>query len=140
MKLIKKYEFCSAHFYNNTKWPDSKNLDEFGKCFSKYGHGHNYQLVISLTTTLPNLKILSNDLDQIVSEILKSLDHKHLNFTNWHFKKTIPTTENITVYIKNKIQKSLKRDDFEVILFELNSLYAKFPLKSESHARGNKTI
>ena len=42
--LTKKIEFSSSHRYWREEWTESKNLEVFGKCTSKYGHGHNYVL------------------------------------------------------------------------------------------------
>ena len=42
--LTKKIEFSSSHRYWRDEWSEAKNLEVFGKCTSKYGHGHNYVL------------------------------------------------------------------------------------------------
>ena len=42
--LSKKIEFSASHRYWNDSWSEEENLKHFGKCTSKYGHGHNYVL------------------------------------------------------------------------------------------------
>ena len=42
--LTKRMEFSASHRYWNNNWSEKKNLEVFGKCTSKYGHGHNYVL------------------------------------------------------------------------------------------------
>ena len=40
--LSKKIEFSASHRYWNDSWSEEENLKHFGKCTSKYGHGHKY--------------------------------------------------------------------------------------------------
>lgn len=82
--------FSCAHFYHQPKWSIEKNNLEFGKCFSQFGHGHDYRLVVYSAP--------SSDLNAALNALKEHLDHKHLNFMIEYFKTNIPTTENICLY------------------------------------------
>ena len=48
----RKAHFNAAHRLCNKTWSDEKNLEVFGKCSSPNYHGHNYELVVSVTGTI----------------------------------------------------------------------------------------
>ena len=51
MKLTvnRKSHFNAAHRLYRPDWSDDKNDKVFGKCANKNFHGHNYELIVSLT-------------------------------------------------------------------------------------------
>ncbi|GIL18861.1 MAG: hypothetical protein BroJett040_26120 [Oligoflexia bacterium] len=99
--MIKGLEtsFSCAHFYNQPAWAIDKNKATFGKCYSQYGHGHDYRLQIEFIEA-ENTK---SEVQKILNLLKEELDHKHLNFDISHFQKTIPTTENIALYCRKRI-------------------------------------
>jgi 6-pyruvoyltetrahydropterin/6-carboxytetrahydropterin synthase len=63
-----------------------------------------------------DMKVLA---DLITDEVENKLDHKNLNLDVPEFSDTIPTAENIAVFIYNALKKKLPLDnDLEVTLFE----------------------
>ena len=88
----RKEHFNAAHRLFNPDWSDEKNDEIFGKCNNLNWHGHNYDLIVSLTGE-PNpetgfvydLKRLSDLINELVIE---KLDHKNLNLDVTEFKKT----------------------------------------------------
>ena len=109
IRMSRKVFFSSAHLYKQNAWSESQNQKVFGKCFSEFGHGHNYTLeaffegpIDSQTGLLANLI----DVDPILKQITDEFDHKHINFVHPHFKTLIPTTENIASYLWTAIQKN----------------------------------
>ena len=109
MKTITWIEsrFSCAHFYKQIAMSDSENLKIFGKCFTEYGHGHNYKLQVGFKGEA------NENLEQIVKGVVQKIDHEHLNFVIDEFKTTIPTTENISLYLLQKI-KLEKTCEFEI--------------------------
>ena len=104
-------------------WSEEKNKLYFGACNNKNYHGHNYDLIVSVTGEideetgyLMDLKILN---EIISEEIENKFDHKNLNLDTEEFKELNPTAENIAVVIWNilreKIESNLK---LKVTLFE----------------------
>ena len=100
--------FNAAHRLFRADWDDAKNFEIFGKCSNPNYHGHNYELVVSVTGEIDvetgfvmDLKVLKK---LIKLEIEDALDHKNLNVEIPEFKTTNPTAENISVYIWNKLR------------------------------------
>lgn len=115
-------EFSCAHFYAQTKWTNKKNKKEFGLCFSDYGHGHNYSLELHINSEY------SKKFQVVLKKISSYLDHKHLNYDLPYFHKIIPTTENIAVFILDKIEDKYKKDLYSVKLKEMNSIWVEVKL------------
>lgn len=85
--------FSCAHFYKQPQWSEDRNRSEFGKCFTDYGHGHDYTLEIEFECSDPQSALPT------IGEIVEKLDHQHLNFVIPEFSRKIPTTENLALYI-----------------------------------------
>lgn len=100
-----KFTFSSAHFYHQTQWSADKNREVFGPCFDPYGHGHNYELEVGFFREHDNDDL--EDLKGPLAEIVQLLDHHHLNYQVPEFRKKIPTTENIALYIGEQIQQKI---------------------------------
>tara|TARA_B110000259_G_scaffold187389_1_gene241428 strand:+ start:2236 stop:2649 length:414 start_codon:yes stop_codon:yes gene_type:complete len=121
--VSRKAHFNAAHRLYRKDWTDKKNDSVFGKCSNPNFHGHNYELIVSVTGPIDpdtgyvmDMKILK---DYIKSEVEDAFDHKNLNLEVPEFFDTIPTAENIVVVIYNKLKKILSVDqNMEVVLYE----------------------
>ena len=119
----RRAHFNAAHRLYRPNWSDEKNEAIFGKCNNPHYHGHNYELIVSVTGEVDpetgyvvDVKILK---DFIKSEIEDTLDHKNLNLEVPEFKHKNPTAENIVIFIYNKLKVVLEDDlDLEVTLYE----------------------
>lgn len=122
LKVSRKAHFNAAHRLFKKEWDDAKNLEVFGKCSNPNFHGHNYELIVSVTGAVDpetgfviDLKILKQ---LIRMEIEDHLDHKNLNIEVEEFKNLNPTVENIAVVIYNRLKPHLKGFELEVVLYE----------------------
>tara|TARA_B100000900_G_C20141506_1_gene538165 strand:- start:161 stop:571 length:411 start_codon:yes stop_codon:yes gene_type:complete len=121
--VSRRAHFNAAHRLFRPNWSDDKNEAIFGKCNNPHYHGHNYELIVSVTGEVDpetgyvvDVKILK---DFIKSEVEDVLDHKNLNLEVPEFKETNPTAENIVIFIYNKLKLVLEdRLDLEVTLYE----------------------
>ena len=121
--VSRKAHFNAAHRLYRKDWSDEQNDAIFGKCSNPNFHGHNYDLIVSVTGPIdPNtgyvmdMKVLK---DYIKSEVEDAFDHKNLNIEVPEFADTIPTAENIVVVIYNKLKKILTSEQsMEVVLYE----------------------
>ena len=90
-------------------WTDEKNSEVFGKCSNKNFHGHNYELIVSLTGEIDNETGYVYDLGKlkniVKNEVEDYLDHKNLNLDIDDFKSKNPSAENIAVLIYNRLIK-----------------------------------
>ncbi|HLV62026.1 6-pyruvoyl trahydropterin synthase family protein [Galbibacter sp.] len=122
LKVSRKAHFNAAHRLYKKQWDDAKNLEVFGKCSNPNFHGHNYELIVSVTGEVDpetgfviDLKVLK----QLVQrEIEEHLDHKNLNIEVEEFKHLNPTVENIAVVIYNRLKPHLKDFELEIVLYE----------------------
>ena len=129
--VSRKAHFNAAHRLYREDWDDAKNLEVFGKCSNPNYHGHNYELIVSVTGEIDeetgfviDLKVLK---DIIKLEIEDVFDHKNLNIEVDEFKDLNPTTENIAVIIYNKIKPQLKSNlDLEVTLYETRRNFVSY--------------
>ena len=121
--VSRKAHFNAAHRLFRSDWTDQQNKDIFGKCNNPNYHGHNYDLIVSVTGHINketgfviDLKVLR---DIIKTEIEDQFDHKNLNLDVVEFKSLNPTAENISVVIYNKIKKRLDSGlDLQITLYE----------------------
>jgi len=121
--VSRRAHFNAAHRLYRKDWSSEKNNAVFGKCNNPNYHGHNYELIASVTGKIDpetgfvmDVKILK---DIIKSEIEDAFDHKNLNLDVSEFKNLNPTAENIVVVIHQKIKAKLEKHlDLEVTLFE----------------------
>jgi 6-pyruvoyltetrahydropterin/6-carboxytetrahydropterin synthase len=108
--LTKRVGFAASHRYWNPQWTEERNRSVFGKCTSKYGHGHNYILEVTIEGEVdPETGMIINlyDLKPMIDDVLKDFDHRDLNDDNIYFRDRIPTTENIARVFWELIEKQL---------------------------------
>jgi len=119
----RKAHFNAAHRLYRKDWDFDKNEEVFGKCNNPQYHGHNYELIASVTGDIDpetgyvmDVKVLK---DLIKSEVEDAFDHKNLNEQVPEFRELNPTAENISVVIWNKLKPKLKPDhELEITLYE----------------------
>jgi 6-pyruvoyltetrahydropterin/6-carboxytetrahydropterin synthase len=123
VKVSRQAHFNAAHRLYRADWSFEKNQEIFGLCNNPNYHGHNYELIVSVTGEIDpitgyvmDMKVLK---DLIKSEVENAFDHKNLNLEVPEFKEMNPTAENIAVVIYNKLRPHIGSDkDIEVVLYE----------------------
>jgi len=121
--VSRKAHFNSAHRLYRKDWTNEKNDLVFGKCNNPNFHGHNYDLIVSVTGEIDqetgfviDVKILA---DLIKEHIEDAFDHKNLNLDVPEFENLNPTAENIVVVIWNKLRNYISSDqELEITLYE----------------------
>ena len=121
--VSRRAHFNAAHRLYRPHWSPEKNEAIFGKCNNPHFHGHNYELIVSVTGEVDSetgyvvdVKILK---DCIKSEVEDAFDHKNLNLEVPEFKEKNPTAENIAIVIYNKLKLVLDPHlDLEVTRYE----------------------
>ena len=107
--VSRKAHFNAAHKLFRSDWTDDKNFEVFGKCSNKNFHGHNYELIVSLTGDIDNETGYVYDLGKlkniVKNEVEDYLDHKNLNLDIDDFKSKNPSAENIAILIYNRLIK-----------------------------------
>jgi 6-pyruvoyltetrahydropterin/6-carboxytetrahydropterin synthase len=128
MMLVLTYEFSSAHLYCQKKWSVQKNKEVFGKCYTDHGHGHNYKLQLEIEIGDPTISTVHADITAAIEPVISKMDHAHLNFDIPYFKDIIPTTENISLYLKNQIQLPAPYQLKLLRLFEMDSIFVELTI------------
>ena len=130
--VSRKEHFNAAHRLTNPAWSTEKNDAVFGKCNNPNFHGHNYELIVTVTGE-PNaetgfvydLKVLST----IIKEhVLNHFDHKNLNLDTSYFKTLNPTAENIAIVIWRILRQQIDTSfDLKIKLYETERNFVEYP-------------
>ena len=121
--VSRKAHFNAAHRLYRKDWTNEKNDAVFGKCNNPNFHGHNYELIVSVTGNIDpetgfviDVKILS---DLIKEHVENAFDHNILNLDVTEVADLNPTAENIAVVIWNKLRNHINASmELEVVLYE----------------------
>lgn len=129
--VSRRAHFNAAHRLYRKDWSFEKNNEIFGKCNNPNYHGHNYELIASVTGEIDpetgyviDVKILK---EIIKEEVEDAFDHKNLNLDVPEFENLNPTAENIVVIIYHKIKAKLAKNlDLEVTLYETPRNFVRY--------------
>jgi 6-pyruvoyltetrahydropterin/6-carboxytetrahydropterin synthase len=114
MRLSQKFEFSASHRLHNPKMTDAENRSTFGKCNNPSGHGHNYEVQVTLLGKPEEKSGLLIDVpafERIVADtVIEPFDHKNLNTEVPQFRELIPSVENIAKVIYGLLALKLKSD------------------------------
>lgn len=121
--VSRQAHFNAAHRLYRPDWSEQQNNAVFGKCNNANFHGHNYELIVSVTGEIDqetgyvmDMKLLK---DLIEAEVEERFDHKNLNLDVPEFKNLNPTAENIAVIIWDRLRQHIPVDnDLQVVLYE----------------------
>jgi 6-pyruvoyltetrahydropterin/6-carboxytetrahydropterin synthase len=129
--LTRREHFCSSHRLFNPLFTDAQNLEIYGKCAYPNGHGHNYEIEVTLVGTpdpqtgmIMDLKKLSDIMER---EILEKVDHRHLNVDVDFLKGIIPTAENLAVVFWQILEPRITAGKlYSVRVYETPNNYAEY--------------
>jgi 6-pyruvoyltetrahydropterin/6-carboxytetrahydropterin synthase len=106
--LQRRYRFSASHRLHVAAFDEARNNDLFGKCNNPFGHGHNYEIEVSVAGPIDartGRAVDVNLLDRLVeSTVLARYDHRYLNEELPEFENVVPTTENLGVEIRARLQ------------------------------------
>ena len=110
VRLSQKFEFSATHRLHNPALAEQENNLIYGKCNNPHGHGHNYELQVTLIGK-PNASGILIDVpafERIVSStVIDRFDHKNLNVELPEFRELVPTVENIAMTIHRLLKPRL---------------------------------
>jgi 6-pyruvoyltetrahydropterin/6-carboxytetrahydropterin synthase len=111
VRLSQTFEFSASHRLHNPELSEAENRATFGKCNNPHGHGHNYQLRVTLAGTPDANGVLFPvpELERIVNrQVIDHLDHRNLNVELPEFRQTNPSVEHIAQVIYRRLADSLR--------------------------------
>ncbi len=110
--LTHRYHFSAGHRLHNEALSAEENRRLYGKCNNPNGHGHNYQLEVTLAGPIDPATGMVCDLallDRVVDEaVLTPFDHRNLNLDGEAFRRRVPTTEHLCIEIFNRLAGKLE--------------------------------
>jgi len=129
--VTRRAQFCASHRLHNPEWTDEKNEAVFGKCNNPNGHGHNYEIEVTVAgkpTTDTGMVIDLKALAAIIEkEVIDKVDHKHLNHDVDFMRGMIPTAENIAIACWHILASKIRDGRlFSVKLFESENNFVEY--------------
>ena len=107
VRVTRRMHWNSAHRLFRPDWSDERNEAVFGLCANPHGHGHNYEMDVTVAGAIDpetgyvlDLKLLR---DLVEEWVVQHLDHRNLNVEVPWLEGVNPTTENLVVAIWNRL-------------------------------------
>ena len=125
--INRRAQFSASHRYWLPELDEAENKRLFGACSRFHGHGHNYVLYVSLAGELDQYGMVENlsVVKQVIKrEVTSQLNYSYLNDTWSEFQETLPTTENISRIIWQRLAPYLPL--VNIRLFENSELWADY--------------
>lgn len=125
--INRRAQFSASHRYWLPELTELENQKKFGVNSRFPGHGHNYELFVSLAGKIDRygmVENLSTVKQAIEREVTNQLNYSYLNEVWPDFKQTLPTTENIARAIWRRL--SLHLPLIRIRLFEHPELWADY--------------
>jgi 6-pyruvoyltetrahydropterin/6-carboxytetrahydropterin synthase len=119
--LTRRYMFSASHRLQSDEMSEAENQETYGKCNNPYGHGHNYNIEVTVSGPVDDQTgMVCNlvDLDGFVqSEILERFDHQNLNLLP-EFAEAVPTTENLCISIYEIVKRGFDKAHLQKVRIE----------------------
>jgi 6-pyruvoyltetrahydropterin/6-carboxytetrahydropterin synthase len=119
--LTRRYMFSASHRLHSDEMTADENQRVYGKCNNPYGHGHNYNIEVTVSGPVDQQTgMVCNlaDLDGFVQrEILERFDHQNLNLLA-EFANAVPTTENLCISIYEIVKRGFAAAHLERVRIE----------------------
>ena len=129
--LTRRATFSASHRLWSNQLTEAENYIIYEKCANPNGHGHNYVLEVTvqgIPDTRTGMVLNLTDLKDAMNEqIVKQVDHKHLNYDVPWLEGCIPTTEVLVVKFWERLVDALPTGIlYEVKLHETENNLASY--------------
>jgi 6-pyruvoyltetrahydropterin/6-carboxytetrahydropterin synthase len=109
-RVTRRYRFAASHRLHSAQLSEEENLRIYGKCAYPYGHGHNYEVEVSVVGPADGVSGRAADraaLDGLVAaHVLAPFEHRNLNIEIDSFRKVVPTSENLAIEICRRLKRN----------------------------------
>src|SRR5689334_11255953 len=99
MLVTRKYRFAASHRLHAPAFSEAENRELYGKCNNPFGHGHNYEVAVTVGGPVEERSGRVVDvavLDGLVErEVLRPFAYRNLNEEVPAFRDLVPTSENL---------------------------------------------
>jgi 6-pyruvoyltetrahydropterin/6-carboxytetrahydropterin synthase len=129
--LTRRTTFSAAHRLWSDTLSEEENYAIYDKCANPNGHGHNYVLEVTVrgepdprTGMVINLTEMKRITDE---QVVKWVDHKHLNSDVPWLESIIPTTEQLVITFWKRLERGFPQGLlYEVKLHETENNVASY--------------
>jgi 6-pyruvoyltetrahydropterin/6-carboxytetrahydropterin synthase len=108
VRVTRRYGFPASHRLHSLLLSDAENDAVYGKCNNPHGHGHNYEIELTVKGDVDAMTGRAVDLgalDRLAkSEILEPLSYRNLNEEVAAFREVVPTTENLARELDRRLR------------------------------------
>ena len=108
IRLTRRYGFAASHRLHSSALTDAQNREVFGKCNNPHGHGHDYEVELTVRGTVDALTGRVVDigaLDRLAeTQILAPFRWRNLNEEVEAFRTAVPTTENLAREVDRRLR------------------------------------
>tara|TARA_A100001015_G_C14920296_1_gene684041 strand:- start:860 stop:1285 length:426 start_codon:yes stop_codon:yes gene_type:complete len=130
IELTRRERFAASHRLHSKQLSDDENEKVYGICNNLHGHGHNYELFVTIKSEvdpITGMIINLKDLKKIIREnVIHKFDHKHLDLDCDEFKEIPSTVENISIVIWELLEPHLNGQLYKIKLNETENNYASY--------------
>ena len=106
--VTRRYRFAASHRLHTPQLSEQANRELYGKCNNPYGHGHNYEVEITVQGPVDpatGRAVDLRELDRLVkAEVLDAFDHRNLNAEIPQFAAVVPTSENLAIELDRRLR------------------------------------
>ena len=129
--LTRRASFSASHRLWSDQFTEAENYAMYEKCANPNGHGHNYVLEVTVQgIPHPRTGMIVNltELKHVINEqVVKWVDHKHLNYDVTWLEGSIPTTEVLVVKFWERLVSAFPKGMlYEVKLYETENNVASY--------------
>jgi|SRR6185312_12075214 len=110
VRLSRRYGFFASHRLHSRALSDEENRETYGKCNNPWGHGHNYEVEVTVRGKVDPRTGRAIDLavlDALAeAEILAPFRYRNLNQELAAFREVVPTTENLGLEVDRRLREA----------------------------------
>lgn len=113
VRLSRHYVFFASHRLHSPRLTDEENREIYGKCNNPHGHGHNYEVELTVRGRVDPVTGRVIDLGRLdrlaEEEFLAPFRYRNLNEEVAAFQSAVPTTENLGVEVDRRLREAWGR-------------------------------
>jgi 6-pyruvoyltetrahydropterin/6-carboxytetrahydropterin synthase len=108
IEVTRRYRFAASHRLHTNRLNVEENRELYGKCNNPFGHGHNYEVAVTIRGPVHPTTGRAVDprlLDALIrTQVLEVFDHRNLNAEIPRFLEEVPTSENLALEIDRRLR------------------------------------
>jgi 6-pyruvoyltetrahydropterin/6-carboxytetrahydropterin synthase len=110
IEVTRKYRFAASHRLHAPELGEAENRELYGKCNNPFGHGHNYEIAVTVRGPVEARSGRAVDpelLDGLVRrQVLEPFAHRNLNEEVEAFRAVAPTSENLGREVVRRLKRN----------------------------------